>query len=95
MDLLVANAPYAPTEAVAYRRRRRDYEPKLALTVALTGWISCAGYAGAPEWLARAVTRWSRPARQAPEAVEICWSRVTHGPSAPGMGATVVYGTRH
>jgi release factor glutamine methyltransferase len=100
VDLLVANAPYVPTEAVALLPpEARDYEPKLALNGGADGLdIVRRVAAGAPEWVAPGGHLLVETSvRQAPEAVE---TFAGHGLAARAVssrewGATVVYGTRH
>jgi len=100
VGLLVANAPYVPTQAVALLPlEARDYEPKLALDGGADGLdIVRRVAAGAPEWLApggHLLVETSE--RQAPAAVE---TFAGHGLAARAVGSrewgvTVVCGTRH
>ena len=100
VDLLVANAPYVPTEAVAFLPpEARDYEPKVALDGGADGLdIVRRVAAGAPEWLApggHLLLETSE--RQAPVVVA---TYAGHGLAARAVssrewGATLVSGTRN
>ena len=98
VDLLVANAPYVPTEAVALLPpEARDYEPKLALDGGADGLdIVRRVVAGAPEWLAPGGHLLVETSvRQAPAVVEmIAGHELTpRAISSADLGATVVCGT--
>jgi release factor glutamine methyltransferase len=98
VDLLVANAPYVPTEAVALLPpEARDYEPKLALDGGADGLdIVRRVAAGAPEWLAPGGHLLVETSvRQAPAVVEmIAGHELTpRAISSADLGATVVCGT--
>jgi release factor glutamine methyltransferase len=100
VGLLVANAPYVPTQAVALLPlEARDYEPKLALDGGADGLdIVRRVAAGAPEWLApggHLLVETSE--RQAPEAVETFAGHelAARAVGSREWGVTVVCGTRH
>ena len=98
VDLLVANAPYVPTEAVALLPpEARDYEPKLALDGGADGLgIVRRVVAGAPEWLAPGGQLLVETSvRQAPAVVEMIAGHdlTPRAISSADLGATVVCGT--
>ena len=99
-DLIVANAPYVPSEAVAFLPpEARDYEPQLALDGGPDGLdVVRRVAAGASEWLASGGHLLVETSgRQAPDVVatfaghELTARCVT----SREWGATVVSGTRH
>ena len=98
VDLLVANAPYVPTEAVALLPpEARDYEPKLALDGGADGLdIVRRVAAGAPEWLAPGGHLLVETSvRQAPAVVEMIAGHdlTPRSVSSADWGAAVVCGT--
>ena len=98
VDLLVANAPYVPTEAVALLPpEARDYEPKLALDGGADGLDIVRRVAtGAPEWLAPGGHLLVETSvRQAPAVVEMIAGHdlTPRAVSSADLGAAVVCGT--
>jgi release factor glutamine methyltransferase len=98
VDLLVANAPYVPTGAVALLPpEARDYEPKLALDGGADGLdIVRRVAAGAPEWLAPGGHLLVETSvRQAPAVVEMIAGHdlTPRSVSSADWGAAVVCGT--
>jgi len=99
IDIVVANPPYVPTEAIALLPpEARMHEPRLALDGGVDGLdILRRVIAGAPAWLApagRLLVETSES--QAPQTVEIVACnglrpRVVHSEK---LDATVVIGTR-
>src|SRR5262245_10810285 len=99
VDLIVANAPYVPTEAVALLPpEARDYEPRLALDGGTDGLdIIRRVAAGAPQWLelgGHLLVETS--VRQAPEVVQTLSGRglTARAVNSSEWGATVVFATR-
>jgi|SRR5262245_23022389 len=100
VDLLVANAPYVPTEAVALLPpEAREYEPKLALDGGADGLdIVRRVAAGASQWLTPGGLLLAETSvGQAPDVVETFgrYRLSARAVSSREWGATVVYGTRH
>jgi release factor glutamine methyltransferase len=98
VDLLVANAPYVPTGAVALLPpEARDYEPKLALDGGADGLdIVRRVAAGAPEWLAPGGHLLVETSvRQAPAVVEMIAGHdlTPRSVGSADWGAAVVCGT--
>jgi release factor glutamine methyltransferase len=99
VDVLVANAPYVPTEAVDLMPpEARLYEPMVALDGGPDGLsVLRRVIAGAPEWLAPAghllFETSARQAAAAVAAVEVAGLTPTTTSHAE-MGTTVVIGTR-
>ncbi len=99
VDVLVANAPYVPTESVALMPpEARDHEPMVALDGGSDGLdVLRRVIAGAPEWLApggHLLFETSR--RQAPAAVQAVTDAglVARVERDDEIGATVVIGRR-
>src|SRR5450759_2267735 len=99
VDVLVANAPYVPTEAIGLLpREARRHEPRVALDGGADGLdVQRRVSAAAPQWLApggHLLVETSE--RQAPQTVETvaCHGLIPRVASSDELNATVVIGTR-
>jgi release factor glutamine methyltransferase len=99
VDVLVANAPYVPTEAIGLLPpEARRHEPRVALDGGADGLdVQRRVSAAAPQWLApggHLLVETSE--RQAPQTVETvaCHGLIPRVASSEELNATVVIGTR-
>lgn len=99
VDVLVANAPYVPTEAIGLLPlEARRHEPRVALDGGADGLdVQRRVSAAAPQWLAPGgYLLVETSERQAPQTVETvaCHGLIPRVASSDEMNATVVIGTR-
>jgi len=99
VDVLVANAPYVPTEAIGLLPpEARRHEPRVALDGGADGLdVQRRVSAAAPQWLAPdGYLLVETSERQAPQTVETvaCHGLIPRVASSDELNATVVIGTR-
>ena len=99
VDILVANAPYVPTEAIGLLPlEARRHEPRVALDGGADGLdVQRRVSAAAPQWLAPGgYLLVETSERQAPQTVETvaCHRLIPRVASCDELNATVVIGTR-
>jgi release factor glutamine methyltransferase len=97
VDVLVANVPYVPTDAIAMMpTEAREYEPRVALDGGADGLdVFRRMVAAAPQWLCGGGSVLAETsARQAGPALELLAARglVPKVVTDDGLGATVVVG---